>query len=129
MSDEPKKKVIRFAPLVTAPSPVDPTTLACSQEDYTLLVNLGFSVSHGSLSLVTFNKRCKLDDNNTVQINIRFEKDTWTCAIVLNWNKNENIYDAYFSAKHKSLQDLMKRVSLSFRTVHELFQSFNDTFR
>ena len=69
---EQKQRVIRFAPLTTAPKQVDPTAIACSIEDYNLLTNLGFTLLHGSMSLVTFTKNCSIGDHETCKINIRY---------------------------------------------------------
>ena len=124
---EQKQRVIKFAPLVTAPEPIDPTTISCSIDDYNALVNLGFYVLHRSLNLVTFTKNFTLENGQVCNTNIRFEKDTWQCTVSWEFNKKEQIYESFYSAKYKTLKDLMSKLKLTFTTTKEFFDSLSSS--
>ena len=125
---EPKQKFIKFAPLITAPEPVNPSSIACSVDDYNLLhVKLGYYVLHSSQSLVTFTKRFKLETGEVCETNIRFEKDAWQCTIMLQWDPKNQTYETFYSSKYKTLSELMNRVKLTFDTFHEFFHSLCDS--
>lgn len=123
---ETKPKVIKFAPLITAPDPVDPTKIACSADDYNALVKLGFYVLHQSLSLVTFTKNFTLDNGRVCNTNLRYEKETWQCTISLQFDKKEQLYEIFYSGKYTSLKDLMSRLKLTFNSVKEFFDSLSE---
>ena len=122
---EQKQRVIKFAPLTTAPEPVDPASIACKVEDYNALVKLGFYVLHQSQSLVTFTKNFTLKNGRTCNTNLRYEKDKWQCTIMLQFDKKEQIYEIFYSAKYGELKDLLERVMLTFDTVQDFFHSLS----
>lgn len=123
---ESKPKIIKFAPLITAPEPIDPATIACSVEDYNALVGLGFYVLHKSQSLVTFTKNFTLLNGRVCNTNLRFEKGSWQCTISLQFDKKEQLYEIFYSGKYQSLKDLMSRLKLTFSTVQEFFDCLSD---
>jgi hypothetical protein len=123
---EQKQRIIKFAPLITAPDPVDPTTIACTIDDYNALVKLGFYVLHKSQSLVTFTKNFTLENGQVCNTNLRFEKDSWQCTVMLQFDRKEQIYETFYSAKYKNLKDLMCRLKLTFNTIKEFFDCLSD---
>lgn len=126
---ETKQKIIKFAPLITAPEPIDPTTIACTVDEYNTLVKLGFYVLHRSQSLVTFTKNFQLLNGNICNTNLRFEKDSWQCTIMLKFDKEAQTYETFYSSKYKTLKDLMSKLKLTFDTVQEFFDCLSNNVR
>ena len=123
---EQKQRIIKFAPLITAPEPIDPSTIACSIDDYNALVRLGFYVLHKSQSLVTFTKNFTLSNSLVCTTNLRYEKETWQCTIMLRYDEKEQLYETFYSGKYKALKDMMSRLKLTFETVQEFFDSISE---
>ena len=123
---ETKQRIIKFAPIITAPEPVDPATIACTAEDYNALVSLGFYVLHKSQSLVTFTKNFTLTNGQVCNTNLRFEKDSWQCTIMMQFDKANQLYETFYSGKYKNLKDLMTRLKLTFNTIKEFFDCLSD---
>lgn len=123
---EPKQKLIKFAPLIKAPEPVDPKSIACPIEEYNALVQLGFYVLHQSQSLVTFTKDFKLSNGKVCNTNMRFEKDSWQCTVMLQYDRANQAYETFYSGKYKTLSDLMSKVKITFDTIHEFYSSLSE---
>lgn len=126
---EAKQKIIKFAPLVKAPEPVDPKSIACPIDEYNTLVKLGFYVLHQSQSLVTFTKDFKLENGRVCNTNLRFEKDAWQCTIMMLYDREKQAYETFYSGKYTSLENLMNRVKITFDTIHEFFTSLSSSVR
>ena len=124
---EPKQKFIKFAPLITAPEPVNPSSIACKVEDYNALVQIGFYVLHQSQSLVTFTRNFTLTNGQICNTNLRFEKDSWQCTVALQFDKRDQAYETFYSAKYKELKDLMNRLNLTFNSIHEFFKELSES--
>ena len=120
---EQKQRVIKFAPLTTAPAPVDPASIACKIEDYNALTKQGFYVLHQSQSLVTFTKNFPLKDGLTCNTNFRFEKDVWQCTIMLQFDKRSQVYETFYSAKYKELTELLDKITTTFDIIKEFAHS------
>lgn len=122
---EAKQKIIKFAPLIKAPEPVDPRSIACPVEEYNALVKLGFYVLHQSQSLVTFTKDFKLSNGKVCNTNLRFEKDSWQCTIMLQYDRVNQAYETFYSGKYKTLNDLMVKLKATLDTIQEFFDSLS----
>ena len=110
-SDKETKPAAIKQPLVTNfAQPTDADGL-CDQKDFDYLRSKGFEAQVAK-SCVTFSMRSK-QHADTV-INIRCENNKWSCAVVRSWDTKANNYDASFSAKYNTLDELLEKTQKDF---------------
>lgn len=108
---EEKKKVYK-QPTLAYEAMKEPPEGTCSKEDFNHLCNKGFVVCNASHSGISFTKR-GTEYNNSV-INIRFENGKWQCAVFRSWDTKNNDYDATFSSKFTSLDEMFDKLQSDF---------------
>ena len=123
--EKPKRLPALKQPLLGRPDPIEPAKIvACSREDYDLLISLGFQAVRSTNDMIVFDKKIPLTDHKEpCQVSIRCENKNWQCTLVFVWNTWDHTHDAFFSAKHHSLKDLMKRLQFTFKTAQEFWDS------
>ena len=115
------KQIIK-QPVVTDTTAITaPPEGTCSQEDFDHLRNKGFVVSNASHNGISFTKRCPQFNNSVM--NIRFENGSWTGAVFRSWDTKNKDYDATFTPKYQSLQDLLTKTREDLVARAELMKS------
>ena len=126
--EKPKRLPILKQPVLGRPDPITAETVrACTPEEYELLTSLGFQAVRSSADTIVFDKKLPIAGRKEpCQITIRCENKTWQCTLVFVWDTWDHKHDAFFSARHNSLKELMQRVKLSFHSVQEFLHSISE---
>lgn len=118
---EEKPKVIKQPVITNTQSITEPPEGTCSKEDFDHLKSKGFIVDVATHSCVNFFKRS--EEHANTNINIRWENNKWNCTVFRAWDTKQNNYDASFSPRYNTLQELIENTSKDFTARAELLKS------
>ena len=119
MNKEEKPKVIK-QPILTSAIETNDANGLCDQKDFDYLKSKGFEIQMNKGAITFSSKSRQFAD--TV-LNIRCEDGKWSCTAVRNWDTKNKDYDASFSAKYNSLDELLSKTEEDFKARANLLEA------